>query len=464
MRGARSSRGRGAPRRRWRPGQRGGCSGGFTCGRGSRGTCVPRLCRPCRRPRSGGRRRGSGGGRRARIGCKWRKGWSAGCRPGASAGRFCWRRRAREEGAGVVAILSCCFCRWHGPKEGTETGQKYIIPAPGRVVAHSPTSANKGARKYITPGTSTRTRSSAGSCSAPAGIPLRSTSPGSSFQPTHLTVAHALLRLTGTTKCGWEGTGAATKAKELPSCLPILVDRMGNEITRLTTVKTFAVIADSPLRIDLSCVLDHVISELTTFLRKANRALGQATLGTLNSLVVTYGGQIGSSSYETIIAELSTLISDIDLHMAALALELCCIIMVDRRSIKNVGLAVRHKVLPHALILIRSALLQGQALQKFFASLVQSANTSFETLLDSHISTAKPSQSGGLSKQALSSIAQCVAVLCLAAGDQKCASTVEMLKGILNDDSSTNSLRRALLLFGKLEHCMAHACPQSMKD
>ncbi|KAE8802193.1 Cullin-associated NEDD8-dissociated protein 1 [Hordeum vulgare] len=234
--------------------------------------------------------------------------------------------------------------------------------------------------------------------------------------------------------------------RELPSCLPILVDRMGNEITRLTTVKTFAVIADSPLRIDLSCVLDHVISELTTFLQKANRALRQATLGTLNSLVVTYGGQIGSSSYETIIAELSTLISDIDLHMAALALEVCCTIMVDRRSIKNVGLAVRHKVLPHALILIRSALLQGQALQKFFASLVQSANTSFETLLDSLISTAKPSQSGGLSKQALSSIAQCVAVLCLAAGDQKCASTVEMLKGILNDDSSTNSVRLFLTM------------------
>ncbi|KAI4988162.1 hypothetical protein ZWY2020_029792, partial [Hordeum vulgare] len=243
--------------------------------------------------------------------------------------------------------------------------------------------------------------------------------------------------------------------RELPSCLPILVDRMGNEITRLTAVKAFAVIANSPLRIDLSCVLDHVISELTAFLRKANRALRQATLGTLNSLVVTYGGQIGSSSYETIIAELSTLISDIDLHMAALALELCCTIMVDRRSIKNVGLAVRHKVLPQALILIRSALLQGQALQalqKFFASLVQSANTSFETLLDSLISTAKPSQSGGLSKQALSSIAQCVAVLCLAAGDQKCASTVEMLKGILNDDSSTNSAKQhmALLCLGEI--------------
>uniref|UniRef100_A0A804P458 Cullin-associated NEDD8-dissociated protein 1 n=1 Tax=Zea mays TaxID=4577 RepID=A0A804P458_MAIZE len=223
--------------------------------------------------------------------------------------------------------------------------------------------------------------------------------------------------------------------RELPACLPILVDRMGNEITRLTAVKAFSVIANSPLRIDLSCVLDHVVSELTAFLRKANRALRQATLGTLNSLVVTYGGQIGSSSYETIIAELSTLISDMDLHMTALALELCCTIMVDRKSIQNVGLAVRDKVLPQALVLIRSALLQGQALQalqRFFASLVQSANTSFDALLESLISAAKPSHSG--------------------TGDQKCASTIEMLKGILKDDSTTNSAKQhmALLCLGEI--------------
>lgn len=243
---------------------------------------------------------------------------------------------------------------------------------------------------------------------------------------------------------------------ELSACLPVLVDRMGNEITRLTAVKAFSVIASSPLRIDLSCVLEQVLSELTAFLRKANRPLRQATLGTLNSLVVAYGDQISPSAYEVIIVELSTLISESDLHMTALALELCCTFMTDRKSSQTVGLTVRYKVLPQALILIRSSLLQGQALQalqKFFASLVHSANTSFDTLLDSLLSSAKPSpQSGGLAKQALFSIAQCVAVLCLAAGDIKCASTVDMLKGILNDDSTTNSAKQhlALLSLGEI--------------
>jgi hypothetical protein len=48
--------------------------------------------------------------------------------------------------------------------------------------------------------------------------------------------------------------------------------------------------------------------------------------------------------------------------MAALALELCCTLMADRKSSPNVGLAVRNKVLPQALTLINSPLLQGQAL------------------------------------------------------------------------------------------------------
>ncbi|XP_019191103.1 PREDICTED: cullin-associated NEDD8-dissociated protein 1 [Ipomoea nil] len=243
---------------------------------------------------------------------------------------------------------------------------------------------------------------------------------------------------------------------ELPACLPVLVDRMGNEITRLTAVKAFAVIAASPLHLDLSCVIEQVIAELTAFLRKANRALRQATLGTLNTLIVAYGDKIGSAAYEIIIVELSSLISDSDLHMTALALELCCTLMADRRSSPSVGLTVRNKVLPQALVLVKSSLLQGQALlalQNFFAALVYSANTSFDELLDSLLSTARPStQSGGVAKQALFSIAQCVAVLCLAAGDQQCSTTVNMLTEILKVDSSTNSAKQhlALLCLGEI--------------
>ncbi|XLT79698.1 hypothetical protein S245_001429 [Arachis hypogaea] len=132
--------------------------------------------------------------------------------------------------------------------------------------------------------------------------------------------------------------------EELPACLPVLVERMGNEITSPIAVKAFAVIAASPL-------------------------LGW---------IFAYGDKIGSSAYEVIIVELSGLISDSDLHMTAIALELCCTLMSDKRSSPSVGLAVRNKVLSKALTLIKSSLLQGQALlalQNFFAALVYSTNT-----------------------------------------------------------------------------------------
>ncbi|KAG5068422.1 hypothetical protein JHK85_000799 [Glycine max] len=140
--------------------------------------------------------------------------------------------------------------------------------------------------------------------------------------------------------------------------------------------------------------------------------------------------------------------SDSNLHMIALALELCCTLMGDKRSNQSIGLAVRNKVLPQALTLIKSSLLQGQALsalQNVFAALVYSANTSIDYVLESLFASAKPSpQSGGIAKQALHSIAQCVTILCLVAGDQKCSSTVKMLTDILKDDNSSNSVSFSL--------------------
>ena len=62
----------------------------------------------------------------------------------------------------------------------------------------------------------------------------------------------------------------------------MLVERMRNDITRLTAVKAFDTVAASPLSLPLSPVLASVLSELTTFLRKANRPLRQAALSTID--------------------------------------------------------------------------------------------------------------------------------------------------------------------------------------
>lgn len=75
---------------------------------------------------------------------------------------------------------------------------------------------------------------------------------------------------------------------ELNTCLPILLDRLKNEITRLTTVKALTKVAASPLRIDLRPILGEAIPMLGSFLRKNQRALKLSTLTLLDVLVNSY--------------------------------------------------------------------------------------------------------------------------------------------------------------------------------
>lgn len=42
---------------------------------------------------------------------------------------------------------------------------------------------------------------------------------------------------------------------ELVTCLPIFMERLRNEVTRLSSVKALTMIAASPLRVDLSPIL-----------------------------------------------------------------------------------------------------------------------------------------------------------------------------------------------------------------
>ncbi len=63
--------------------------------------------------------------------------------------------------------------------------------------------------------------------------------------------------------------------------MQVLLDRLRNSTTRLTAVKAFTEIAESPLPLDLSPVLEPLLAELTSYLRKANRQLRQASLAAL---------------------------------------------------------------------------------------------------------------------------------------------------------------------------------------
>ena len=73
---------------------------------------------------------------------------------------------------------------------------------------------------------------------------------------------------------------------EWPTCIPIFLERLKNEITRLTAVKALNLMASSSLvNLDMRGVLSEAIPVLSSFLRKNQRALKLATLTLLDTLI-----------------------------------------------------------------------------------------------------------------------------------------------------------------------------------
>lgn len=63
------------------------------------------------------------------------------------------------------------------------------------------------------------------------------------------------------------------------------MDRLGNEMTRMATLKALAAVSVSPLKVDLKPILPSATEELAQFLRQQSRPLKQTTLETLLALI-----------------------------------------------------------------------------------------------------------------------------------------------------------------------------------
>ncbi|VVC31483.1 Hypothetical protein CINCED_3A016263 [Cinara cedri] len=204
---------------------------------------------------------------------------------------------------------------------------------------------------------------------------------------------------------------------ELQVCLPIFLDRLRNEITRLTTVKALIKVAGSPLKINLSSILDDGVSILASFLRKNQRALKLSTLTLLNMLLNNFHADFSTDLLNKIMIELPQLINETDLHIAQLTLSLLTTI------IKIQPLAMSYSsniIMPEVMTLTKSPLLQGAALNAillFFQTLVATNVPQFgyQELVTVLISPLMAQVSGTigltLHKQAYHSLAKCVAAL-----------------------------------------------------
>ncbi|PFX22174.1 Cullin-associated NEDD8-dissociated protein 1 [Stylophora pistillata] len=207
--------------------------------------------------------------------------------------------------------------------------------------------------------------------------------------------------------------------QQLPQCLPIFLDRLRNEITRLTTVKAYSLIAGSPLKIDLNPILGDSMPILASFLRKNQRALKLSTLTTLNVLVTNYGHLLSQENISGVLTEVPPLISESDLHISQLSLTLLTsVAKIHKDSMAQACTST----LPAIMVLIRSPLLQGGALNATLTLLTELVTSGmkgmgfkdlFQMLVTPIYSSSHASQQIVIHKQAFHSIAKCVAALAM---------------------------------------------------
>lgn len=245
---------------------------------------------------------------------------------------------------------------------------------------------------------------------------------------------------------------------ELHTCLPIFLDRLRNEITRLTTVKALTKVAGSPLRIDLRPIMGEAIPILGSFLRKNQRALKLGTLTLLDTLVRNYSSSMNPELLNKVIVELSPLLSEADLHIAQLTLTL----LTSIAELHPSALArVSDAILPEILILAKSPLLQGAALNsmlEFFQALVKAGlpGLEYRDLLAMLVAPVTQSNMGGgaspvpvLHKQAFHSLAKCVAALTITWKQEALSVVEQFMRDIQNPRNDAQHIF-ALLIIGEI--------------
>ncbi|TNN40104.1 Cullin-associated NEDD8-dissociated protein 1 [Liparis tanakae] len=216
---------------------------------------------------------------------------------------------------------------------------------------------------------------------------------------------------------------------ELPGTLLIFLERLKNEITRLTTVKALTLIAGSPLKVDLRPVLPDAVPILASFLRKNQRALKLCTLAALDILLRNYSSAVTPVMVDAVLAELPPLISESDMHVSQMALSFLSTLAVTHPA--ALGQLSGGNILQQLIALVRSPLLQGGALA---------------AMLDFYQSAALPH------KQAYCSIAKCVAALTRACPDEGPAVVGQFIQDVKNSRSTDSIRLLALLSLGEVGH------------
>eukprot|EP00440_Ansanella_granifera_P031831 gb/GFBE01034542.1/.p1 GENE.gb/GFBE01034542.1/~~gb/GFBE01034542.1/.p1 ORF type:complete len:1280 (+),score=324.01 gb/GFBE01034542.1/:1-3840(+) len=146
----------------------------------------------------------------------------------------------------------------------------------------------------------------------------------------------------------------------IQECLPAFVERIKNEVTRSTAIKSLRTMCISKVRVGtLTSILAAVGSNLSQYLSQNSRAFRQQCLDALVHLIRKYGDSMPNETMMQILGDIVPFITDTDLYIT----DLCVQIAVQAlMTAPQMAPTVIERCVPAVLTVCRSPLLQGSAL------------------------------------------------------------------------------------------------------
>jgi len=233
--------------------------------------------------------------------------------------------------------------------------------------------------------------------------------------------------------------------EQMSSMLSLLLEKLGNETTRIAAIKTLSSIASASDKesmlnddISLSPIFGEAMSIMASFLKQQSRTLKQNSLEAMNVVITNHGTEDPALSdgvlFSSILGDLAALIADTDLHLSHLSMRVC---ISTLRVCSACGPAIKSQVLPPALVLSTSSLLQEPALEsllKLLEQMILSYAVDFSGLFDmlKDKSTAEES----LGKHAIANLAKCIGVITAATTNENRQKVLSVLVEFLENAGS----------------------------
>ena len=147
----------------------------------------------------------------------------------------------------------------------------------------------------------------------------------------------------------------------LKDSVSVLVERLGNETTRLSALTALRRLVESPLQLDVHGALGDATSFIKSYLKKLDRQVRIASVETLSAIMTCRASQLDQAEIAAIIDEVSCLVSDDDLGVSSAVIALLGNAVVSSPAACAVAL---DKTLSNIHQLLSSNTLQTSSLDK----------------------------------------------------------------------------------------------------